>query len=116
MANYLVHYTSADGPGNDATWSVYREEYVNLDAPEPIDGATTHVSTHATESLADTEAHRLQIAWRLEYLRGLIRAGCISYGELAELQSLSDHIEFGDVELLQWAGVSEEDARAEGRI
>lgn len=46
---------------------------------------------------------------RLEYLRGEIRAERISYGEVAELQSLAEHIEPGDVELLEWAGVPEHD-------
>ena len=44
---------------------------------------------------------------RLEYLRGELRAECISWGELAELQDLADHIETGDVELLEAAGVPE---------
>ena len=44
---------------------------------------------------------------RLEYLRGEIRAERISYGEISELQSLAKHIEPGDVELLEWAGVTE---------
>lgn len=44
---------------------------------------------------------------RLEYLRGEIRAERISYSELAELQSLASHIQPGDVELLEWAGVPE---------
>lgn len=44
---------------------------------------------------------------RLEYLRGEIRAERISYGEIAELQSLAEYIELGDVELLEWAGVPE---------
>lgn len=44
---------------------------------------------------------------RLEYLRAELRAGTISYGELAELQSLKAYIEPGDVELLQAAGVPE---------
>ena len=48
-----------------------------------------------------------EIKARLEYLRGEIKAGRISYGELAELQSLKDHIELGDVELLEVAGVEE---------
>jgi len=47
------------------------------------------------------------IAERLEYLRGEIRAERISYGEIAELQSLAKHIDAGDVELLEWAGVPE---------
>ena len=44
---------------------------------------------------------------RLEYLRGELGAERISYGELAELQSLIPHIEADDVELLQAAGVPE---------
>lgn len=52
---------------------------------------------------------RKEIRERLEYLRGEIQAGRISYGEIAELQALAPHIEDGDVELLQWAGVEEKD-------
>ena len=44
---------------------------------------------------------------RLEYLRQEIRAERISYGEIAELQSLVKYIDSNDVELLQWAGVEE---------
>jgi hypothetical protein len=44
-----------------------------------------------------------------EYLRQEIRAERISWGELAELQSLASHIDPGDVELLEWAGVPEKD-------
>lgn len=44
---------------------------------------------------------------RLEYLRAELRAERISYGELAELQNLVPHIEAGDVELLEAAGVPE---------
>jgi hypothetical protein len=47
------------------------------------------------------------IAARLEYLRGEIRAERISWSEIAELQSLAAHIEPGDTELLEWAGVAE---------
>jgi len=53
---------------------------------------------------------------RLEYLRGEIEAERISYEELAELQGLADQIEDGDVQLLEAAGVPEEQARKEGRI
>jgi len=53
---------------------------------------------------------------RLEYLRGEIEAERISYGELVELQDLSEHIEDGDVQLLEAAGVPEEQARKDGRI
>ena len=44
---------------------------------------------------------------RLEELRAELRAERMSYGELAELQSLAEHIEPGDVELLEAAGVPE---------
>jgi hypothetical protein len=44
---------------------------------------------------------------RLEYLRGEIEAERVSYGEIAELQSLVEYIEPGDVLLLEWAGVPE---------
>jgi hypothetical protein len=44
---------------------------------------------------------------RLEYLRSQIQAECISYGEISELQALAAHIDAGDVELLEWAGVPE---------
>lgn len=47
------------------------------------------------------------ITERLEYLRGEIEAGRISWGEIAELQDLADEIDLDDVELLQWAGVPE---------
>lgn len=50
---------------------------------------------------------------RLEYLRGELRAERISYGELAELQSLAGQIDAGDVELLEAAGVPEFDREQE---
>ncbi len=49
----------------------------------------------------------MRIVARLEELRAEIRAERISYGEIAELESLAEHIEPGDVELLEWAGVPE---------
>lgn len=52
---------------------------------------------------------------RLEYLRGEIEAERISYGEIAELQSLAEYIEPGDVVLLEWAGI-EENVEINGRI
>lgn len=44
---------------------------------------------------------------RLEELRKEIQDGHLSYGEIAELQSLIPYIDKGDVELLEWAGVPE---------
>lgn len=45
----------------------------------------------------------------LEYLRGELRAERISYGELAELQALRGYIPRDDVELLEAAGVTEDE-------
>ena len=49
-----------------------------------------------------------EIKQRLEALRVEIQAERMSYGELAELESLAPHIPADDVELLQWAGVPEQ--------
>lgn len=46
-------------------------------------------------------------AERLEQLRQILRAENMSYGELAELQGMVEHIDPGDVELLEAAGVPE---------
>lgn len=47
------------------------------------------------------------IAERLEYLRGELRAERISYGDLAELYSLAEHIAPDDMELREAAGLPE---------
>lgn len=62
-----------------------------------------------------TMPNKRKIKQRLEYLRGELRAECISYGELHELQCLAEHIADGDVELLEAAGVPEEEAIRQGR-
>jgi hypothetical protein len=46
---------------------------------------------------------------RLEHLRKELRAECISYDGLCELQSLAKYIDPNDVELLEAAGVPEKD-------
>ena len=48
-----------------------------------------------------------QIKSRLKYLRQQIKNECISYGEIAELQTLAKYIKNDDVLLLEWAGVPE---------
>ena len=48
-----------------------------------------------------------QIKARLEYLRTQLDQECISTGELTELESLKDHIEPDDIQLLEAAGVPE---------
>jgi len=57
--------------------------------------------------LKPNKMKKKQINERLEYLRTELRNERISYGELAELQSLAQYIEPGDVELLEAAGVPE---------
>ena len=51
------------------------------------------------------------IVERLNYLREQIENECISYGEIAELQSLAEYIDKGDTLLLEWAGVPEGEAQ-----
>ena len=48
-----------------------------------------------------------EIKAELEELRQALRDENISQGELARLEELKDYIEFGDVELLEPAGVPE---------
>jgi hypothetical protein len=77
--------------------------YGNEDAPERIELYRT------SEPLVDTPIDRtwVSIGNRLEELRAELQAERISYGELAELQSLAKYIAPGDVELLEAAGVLE---------
>lgn len=49
-------------------------------------------------------------AARLAAIRESIENESVSMGELIELEGLSDHIEGGDVLLLEWAGVPEDEA------
>lgn len=61
-----------------------------------------------TYSQTFVDAYKAEfIRLRLEYLRGELRAGKISYGELVDLQGLAEHIPPGDVELLEAAGIPE---------
>ncbi len=48
-----------------------------------------------------------EIKKRLEELRQELRNETLSYGELIELQGFAEHIDEGDVELLEVAGVPE---------
>lgn len=93
----------------EARESIARNPDLLWDIRDPFTDVTRHKNVRSAPGAAD-------IAARLEYLRNRIHAECISMRELAELQSLAPHIEASDVELLEWAGVSEEDARNEGRI
>lgn len=69
----------------------------------------TPTPEHFAEAYWGRKPATTEIKQRLEYLRGELRAERISYEELAELQSLAPHIEPGDVELLEAAGIPESD-------
>lgn len=76
-----------------------------------------YVSDHFGQSEADDPswsieplAAHIAAKLRLEYLRGELQAERISYGELAELQSLTNYIDKGDIELLEAAGVPESES------
>lgn len=53
------------------------------------------------------DRHCPDVHARLEELRIALQSESISLGELIELQGLAEHIEPGDVELLEAAGVPE---------
>jgi hypothetical protein len=57
---YILFYISADGPGLDATWSVYRERYETIASPEPIEGSQEFVTRCPDEKSANAEARRRQ--------------------------------------------------------
>lgn len=65
------------------------------------------VDVNAWVTLGKPAAAASEVRGRLEYLREQLRSECISYEELGELQGLADHIDRGDVELLEAAGVPE---------
>ena len=79
----------------------------------PHDGSNTsrdNAARHDGQAYGLREALRLvrvgqAAAERLGYLRAKIIADQISYGEIAELQSLAEHIDPDDFVLLSWAMV-----------
>lgn len=58
----------------------------------------------------------MTVAQRLEAIRASIQRESVSYGELAELQDLSAHIDAGDVELLQWVTAEDAEYKAGDRV
>lgn len=74
-----------------------------LNSADGVEVEVTHRDTH-TQGTQDVTQ---EIQDRLEYLRTQLNEECISYSELAELQSLAAHIEPGDTQLLEAAGVPE---------
>jgi hypothetical protein len=78
-------------------------DWTGEDEPE---GEVTDMGTLYGKPLGGPKADD-SVKDRLEYLRSKLRAENISTSELLELQELADHIEPGDVELLEAAGVPE---------
>ncbi len=80
-----------------------------IDKPEYESCEMTHAAgtTHYHPAKVAADIKRWETAHRLEYLRSQIEAERISYGEIAELQSLTTYIDPSDVVLLEWAGVPE---------
>lgn len=68
-------------------------EALRLEVEQFLAGVESHNVVVLHRSDGDAER-------RLEELRQELRAECISYGELAELESLREHIKPDDVELL----------------
>lgn len=60
--------------------------------------------------LASITMDKQAIKERLESIRQSIEDENISYSEIAELQSLAEHIDPGDMLLREWAGIPEEKA------
>jgi hypothetical protein len=87
-------------PGCNETFNTGR----SLWAAAAIEGREAGWNTDSNPEVCP--AHNIPA--RLEYLRSQIQAECISYSELSELQALAGHIDAGDVELLEWAGVPED--------
>lgn len=91
VINHIGLRTNASSDANDAEW-----------ATRIIPQVLTDLRRYFKVETKETPQQRL------EYLRGELQAERISQGELAELQDLVEHIEPGDVELLEPAGVPEE--------
>jgi len=92
--------------GDPARWTqilIYKGREV---APFQVDGRKAHAYTRY-EAVAKRWLRELEAKQRLEQLRKELRAERISYSELAELESLKQYIDAGDVELLEAAGVPE---------
>ncbi|MDA8651675.1 hypothetical protein N9L75_03775 [Porticoccaceae bacterium] len=62
------------------------------------------------------EAREQTAKEELESIRCALRAENISYGELARLEELRDHIDEGDIELLEAAGVPEHSEHPRGFV
>ncbi len=107
-----IYYTSVNGGTN------------NMQCVHVLNGRDRLYLTCSLKNQAEKRAKRFinkllkkeKIKVRLDYLRKEIEAERISYAEIAELQSLKEHIEPTDTVLLEWAGVPEQVANNTEKI
>jgi hypothetical protein len=95
-----THYAVFDKKGNFLSRSKNNPEQAEMEAYQVV----TKKGFANGGSVKKVPAYAKK---RLEELRKELRAETISYGELAELQSLAKYIDPNDVELLEPAGVPE---------
>lgn len=76
---------------------------------QPVEGVSVEESNGGDGALLLLHNSACDAAARLEYLRGELRAERISYGEIAELQSLAAFIDPADVELREAIGLPDEE-------
>lgn len=87
-------------------WVIY-DRWLDVDeAPDPV-LASGKADGEGTAKAAVEAWVAEAVSPRLEAIRASLRAESISYGELAELQSLAPFIDPGDIELLEPAGIPE---------
>ncbi len=84
---------------SEATDPGFYTDQVTLDEYETLE--------KARQAIDIQEPSTPEIKAELEQLRQALRDENISQGELCRLEELKDYIEFGDVELLEPAGVPE---------
>ena len=84
-----------------------RLDTIPVDGSEKLEAHLTAQGLAIEEELDARRAAAAEIRARLEYLRGELRAERMSLDELIDLQGLAEHIEPGDLELLEPAGVPE---------
>lgn len=110
----LIYLNAATLFDSDETLDTEQSEYVRgvveLIALQTGYGSDSYADIAAALS-AYTSTTLSPEKRRLESLRVAVNAEYISYPEIVELQGLAEHIDAGDVQLLEWAGVPEfEDA------
>ena len=91
----ILHYLD-DGKEEQVSSMLCQEEEV-----ERVKQAFREVVELAVRKVKGEQSVMNTIAERLEYLREQLRNESISYGELAELESLAAYIDPDDTELLQ---------------